>query len=149
MSRSKIVTVIVAAWACSIVSAVAQTGPCTEQTIKDTIAKPDAEYLNFVADDAYFYSTALKKPVVGKSEAKTVGVPAGPTRKNEKWDAKEPGRIVIDPTGDMAYEYGTEHASYDEKETGKHQDFIAAYLRVWRNVGGACKVAAAMFQPEH
>jgi hypothetical protein len=40
------------------------------------------------------------------------------------------------------------HDAFDERRTGKHIDFTAAYLRVWRAEGGTCKLAAEMFEPE-
>jgi ketosteroid isomerase-like protein len=57
-------------------------------------------------------------------------------------------RIVVAPSGDMAYEYGTAHMSFDSKKEG-HVDFTAAYLRVWKTVDGKCKIAAEMFEPEN
>jgi ketosteroid isomerase-like protein len=134
------------------ITAFAQKGPCTEQGIQKAIVvatKSDADFVaNYVADDAYFFSGALEKPVVGKSNVQKAGEPVAASRKNEKWDAEKPDRIVVAPGGNMAYEYGTDHGSFDEKQTGKHQDFTAAYLRVWKNVGGSCKVVAEMAQPE-
>ena len=59
-----------------------------------------------------------------------------------------PDRIIVSPSGDMAYSYGTPQLSFDEVSTSKHIDFTAAYLSVWKVVNGSCKVAATMYQPE-
>jgi len=134
------------------VTAVAQSGPCTEQGIRTAIAvatQSRADFrANFVADDVYFFSGALEKPVVGKSEREKAGERVAASRENQKWGDDKPDRIVVAPSGDMAYEYGTKRLSFDEKETGKHADFTDAYLRVWKNAGGSCKVVAEMAQPE-
>jgi len=43
---------------------------------------------------------------------------------------------------------GTGHMSFDEVSTGKHVDFTAAFLAVWKVVNGSCKLAASIFEPE-
>ena len=125
--------------------ALAQQGPCTEAFVKSQAKqqRPTA-----VAKDAYFFSGALDKPVVGRTAAQKAFAPVAESRQNERNEHVKPDRIVVDPPGDMAYEYGTVHASFDERKTGKHIDFTAAYLRVWRAVDGSCKLAAEMFEPE-
>ena len=120
---------------------------CTEESIKNDIQNPDSKNN---ADDVYFFSGALEKPIVGSSapEWKKVGEKLGQERKNEKHGVPKPDRIVVSPSGDMAYSYGTAQLSFDEVSTGKHIDFTAAYLSVWKVVDGSCKVAATMYQPE-
>ncbi|HEX6805338.1 MAG TPA: nuclear transport factor 2 family protein [Terriglobales bacterium] len=125
--------------------AVAQTGPCSEQFVKAQAAKPHPDS---VADDVYFFSGALDKPVIGKPAADKAFAPITAERKNETREPLRPERIVAAPSGDMAYEYGTVHDAFDERRTGKHIDFTAAYLRVWRAEGGTCKLAAEIFEPE-
>lgn len=120
-------------------------GPCTEPFIRQQITKPDA---NAIADDDYFFSGALEKPVVGEAAAEKAFAPVAAQRRNEKRYPLNPDRIVVSPSGDMAYEYGTGQMSFDERDSGKHIAFTAAYLRVWRAVDGSCKQAAAMFEPE-
>lgn len=123
----------------------AQAGPCTAPFIKGQAAKaqPDS-----VADDLYFFSGALDKPVVGTRAAEKASAPVAARRKDEKHDPLHPDRVVVSASGDMAYEYGTAHMSYTERDTGKLIDFTAAYLRVWKGEGGSCKLAAEMFEPE-
>lgn len=125
--------------------ALAQASPCTARFIKGQAAKarPDSE-----ADDLYFFSGALDKPVVGTVAAVNASAPVAARRKDEKNDPLHPDRIVVAASGDMAYEYGTAHMTYTERDTGKLVDFTAAYLRVWRAEGGSCKLAAEMFEPE-
>lgn len=127
------------------IAAFAQQGPCTEQAIKDASAKQDDSRF---ADDIFVASPAHNEPTIGKSEMKRVGETIHASRTNESHAPSQPGRIVVAPSGDMAYEYGTVHVSFDEKQSGKHQDFTNAYLRVWKAVDGSCKVAAYMSEHE-
>lgn len=122
--------------------AAAQNGPCTEQSVKAASVKADP---NSVADDAYFFSGALNKPVVGKSARSNALKPVNAERKNYKASEKI-DRVVTAPSGDMAYEYGSSHIIYDEVKNGKHNDFNAAYLRVWKAADGLCKQAAVMYE---
>ncbi len=120
---------------------------CTEEFIRTNIDNSGPEY---AADDAYFFSGALEKPVVGLNteEWKKTGDKLNQERKNEKRDPLKLDRIVVAPAGDMAYAYGTRHMSFDKVSTGKHVDFSAAFLTVWKVVNGSCKLAASMFEPE-
>jgi ketosteroid isomerase-like protein len=127
-----------------VLPAAAQVGPCTGQSVKNESAKQN---LNF-ADDVYIFSGALDKPVVGKAAADKAFAPVAAERKNENKAVPVPDRIVAAASGEMAYEYGTSKASYDERDTGKHVAFTAAYLRVWRSIDGSCKLAAEIFEPE-
>jgi hypothetical protein len=81
-------------------------------------------------------------------ESKKTGEKISQERKNERRDPLKADRIVVTPSGDMAYSYGTGHMSFDEVSTGKHVDFTAAFLSVWKVVNGSCKLAASMFEPE-
>ena len=127
------------------VPVVAQKGPCSEQSIKKANVAHDDSLL---AKDMYFFSGALKQPVVGTAAADKSFAPIAASRQNEKQDPMKPDRIVVASSGDMAYEYGTAHMSFDSKKEG-HVDFTAAYLRVWKTVDGKCKIAAEMFEPEN
>jgi ketosteroid isomerase-like protein len=127
------------------VPAVAQNGACSEQSIKKANVAHDDSLL---AKDMYFFSGALKQPVVGTAAANKAFAPIAASRQNEKQDPMKPDRIVVASSGDMAYEYGTAHMSFDSKKEG-HVDFTAAYLRVWKTVDGKCKIAAEMFEPEN
>lgn len=125
--------------------AVAQPGPCTEEFVKAQAAN---EHPAAVADDAYFFSGALDKPVVGRAAAAKAFAPVAAERKHENQESLRPDRIRSAPSGEMAYEYGTAPVSYNERQSGKHIAFTAAYLRVWRAEGGVCKLAAEMFEPQ-
>lgn len=120
-------------------------GPCTEQSVKTGSQK---EGPGFFADDVYFFSGALERPVVGLDALDNASRGISSDRENENYGQLKPDRIVAAPSGDMAYEYGTANIRFDERKSGKHFDFTAAYLRVWKNVDGSCRVAAQMFQPE-
>jgi ketosteroid isomerase-like protein len=128
-----------------VIQALSQTGPCNESAVKSLIDKHD---LNTVADDSFYFSGALDQPVVGKAAIDNALKPVAESRQNMKTTPLRPDRVVVAPSGDMAYEYGTEHISFDERASGKHRDFTAAYLRVWRAVDGQCKIAAIMSERE-
>lgn len=120
---------------------------CTEELIRNNINNHGP---NYESEDVYFFSGALEKPIVGLNteESKKTGEKISQERKNEKHDPLKPERIVVAPSGDMAYAYGTGHLSFDEVSTGKHVDFTAAFLKVWSVVNGSCKLTATMFEPE-
>ncbi len=120
---------------------------CTEEFIRTNINNFGPKY---EAEDAYFFSGALEKPIVGLNteESKRTGEKLDRERKNEKRDPLKADRIVVAPSGDMAYGYGTGHMSFDEVSTAKHVDFTAAFLTVWKVVNGSCKIAASIFEPE-
>jgi len=121
----------------------AQKGPCTEELIKKESAKgaPPAK-----TSDFYLFAAMAGKPVVGEAEFHQSLDPAMATRKNIKNESKI-DRIVIAPSGDMAYEYGTDRISYDDSDSGKHEEGTLGFLWVWRADGGSCKLAASMVQP--
>jgi ketosteroid isomerase-like protein len=128
------------------VAAVAESGPCTEQSIRKTITSKNDD--SSAADDLYIFSAAFEKPVVGKGELHKAREQLQTSRSNETHGPWEIDRIVAAPSGDMAYEYGTRKLSYDDKQSGEHRDFTNAYLRVWKDVDGSCKVAAIMYVHE-
>jgi ketosteroid isomerase-like protein len=119
-------------------------GPCTEKAVKmlGSTAKS-----NLWSNDLYFFSGALDKPVVGMAAYDAASKPVKASRENESY-GDTPQRIVVSASGDMAYEYGTSHVTYNDKPSGKREDFTAAYLRVWKAEGASCKLAAMMVQPE-
>ena len=127
--------------------AAAQTGPCTVAGVKAAHAAAAKHALPHTAD-LYFFSGALDKPVVGAQTVEKTSANIGSSRKNESL-TDHTDRIVADPSGGMAYEYGTSHMAYDDVKTGHHEDFTAAYLFVWKAERGACKVAAEMAEPEN
>ncbi len=128
-----------------VIQALSQTGPCTESSVKSLIDKHD---LNTVADDAFYFTGALDQPVVGKPAYDIAMKPVEQSRQNVKRTPDRPDRVAVAPSGDMAYEYGTVHVSFDERASGKHRDFTTADLRVWRVVDGQCKIAACMSERE-
>ena len=128
-----------------VTQAFSQSGPCTESAVKSLIDKHGE---NAVSDDAYYFTGALDQPVVGKAAHDNAVKTVEESRQNMKTTPLRPDRIVVAPSGDMAYEYGTEQVSFDERASGKHREFTTAYLRVWRAVDGQCKIAALMAQRE-
>jgi len=118
---------------------------CSEEFIRSNINNED---LKLVTKDTYFFSGALEKPIVGIEESKKTMEKGTPERKNEKWDQNKLDRVVVSSSGDMAYAYGTQHARWDDASSGKHVDFTAAFLSVWRVDDGSCKVAATIYEPQ-
>lgn len=126
--------------------AAAQTGPCTAAGVKAARTAAGKHALPHTTD-LYFFSGALNRPVIGVQAVNHTSATILADRKNQSF-ADHTDRIVADPSGSMAYEYGTSHMAYDDVKTGKHEDFTAAYLFVWKAERGACKVAAEMAEPE-
>jgi ketosteroid isomerase-like protein len=124
-------------------TAFAQKGKCNEDSIRNP-----SQTERVLSDDVFFFSGALDKPVVGRSALSKQMQTVAAGREKENNASAKPEKVVVSQSGDMAYEYGTDHVTFDEKGTGKHNDFTAAYLRVWRAVDGQCKVAAVIYEPE-
>src|SRR5437899_7865205 len=109
----------------------AQTGPCTENAIKQGDLP--------AADDAFSYMPPYGKPVVGKAAAQAANTTSfsGRTNITRSWVGEH--RIVSTPSGDMAYEYGTMHMGYDSKGQRGHHEFEAVILSVYKAKDGFAK----------
>jgi len=117
----------------------AQTGPCTEKAVKDgNLAR---------ADDAFAYMPPYGKPVTGKASEEKAAEKSFADRINRKFEWESDRRIVASPTGDMAYEHGTMRVSYDDKSDGKHHEFKAVMLTVYKAKGAACQQVAGTMHP--
>ena len=66
---------------------------------------------------------------------------------NRKFDWAGDQRVVASASGDMAYEHGTMHVSYDDKGDGKHHTFDAVMLNVFKAKGAVCLLVAGTMQP--
>ena len=117
----------------------AQTGPCTENTIKEGSLP--------VADRAFSYMPPYGKPVVGKTQIETANVRNFTDRTNIKWEWVGEHRIVSAASGEIAYEYGTVHVVYDSKKDGDSHDFNAVILSVYMAKGDVCQRVAETMQP--
>lgn len=117
----------------------AQTGACTEGAIK-TGHLP-------VADNAFTFMPAFTKPVATKSAAEQANNENFSDRINRKFDWADDHVVVASPSGEMAYEHGTMHVSYDAKSDGKHHSFDAVILRVYQAKGGVCQQVALTMHP--
>jgi ketosteroid isomerase-like protein len=115
----------------------AQTGPCTESAIKQGRLP--------AADDVFSYMPPYGKPVVGKAAIQAANAKSFSDRTNITRTWVGDHRIVSTPSGDMAYEYGTLRMGYDEG--GKHNEFEAVILSVYKANGGACQIVASTMQP--
>jgi hypothetical protein len=125
----------------SIALAQAQTGPCTEDSIRMG-GMP-------IADDAFSYMPPYGRPVIGNAGMKEADSKSFSERTNIQRSWENDHHVVITPAGDMAYEYGTLRMSYDSKSEG-HQEFEAVMLLVYKAKGNKCEQAALTMQPlEH
>jgi hypothetical protein len=115
----------------------AQTGPCSESAIKQGHLP--------MADDAFSYMPPYGKPVVGKSAMDDANKKSFSDRTNVKSSWVGEHKIVSSPSGDMAYEYGTRHVSYDDKDG--HHEFEAVMLHVYQAKGSVCQMAAMTMHP--
>ncbi|MFY9558678.1 MAG: hypothetical protein WAQ52_00455 [Terriglobales bacterium] len=117
----------------------AQAGPCTESLIKQGKVP--------VAEDAFSYMPPYGKPVVGKSEIQATNQEKFGERTNIKSSYVGEHRIVSSSSGDMAFEHGTLQVSYDDKGNGKHHEFKAVILNVYKAKDGVCQKVAGTMQP--
>lgn len=126
------------------VVAMAQGPVCSEQAIRDAVKNHTYK----PSDDEFFWSGHYEKPLIGKEQHERAAKRSQgeAPRKNQVF-TEQPERIVVSGSGDMAYEYGTNQLSFDDPKTGKHVSADGAYLRVWKSVDDACKVAASMIRP--
>src|SRR5438270_4605001 len=109
----------------------AQTGPCTEKAIKQGNLPS--------ADDAFFFMPPYDKPVTGTAATQEAAKKSFSDRINRKFDWADDHRVVASSSGDMAYEHGTMHVSYDDKSDGRHHSFDAVMLNVFKANGAACQ----------
>jgi hypothetical protein len=68
-------------------------------------------------------------------------------RINRKFEWAGDHRIVTSRSGDMAYEHGTRHVSYDDKSDGKPHTFDAVMLSVFKAKGAVCQQVAGTMHP--
>src|SRR5262245_34264382 len=114
-----------------------QTGLCTDNIVRN--GRPPT------ADDAFTYMPAYGKPMIGRPATAEANVKnfSGRTDVTRAW--KDDHRIVVAPSGDMAYEQGTMHMGYDEG--GKRTEFDAVMLTVFKAGGGSCQMVALTMAP--
>jgi len=116
-----------------------QAGPCTEKAVREGNLPR--------ADDAFAYMPPYGKPLTGKASEDQVADKSFASRINRKFEWADDRRIVASPSGDMAYEHGTMRVSYDDKSDGKHHEFQAVMLTVYRAKGAVCEQAAGTMHP--
>jgi len=120
-------------------------GPvCSERKIRESVKK--GTY--FGTADAFFWSGAYDKPLIGRAESEEAyrKLETEAPRKNQV-TVEHPQHIVVSKSGDLAYEYGNGELSFDDQKTGKHVTLQNAYLRVWRSVDRDCRVVATVVRP--
>jgi hypothetical protein len=121
-----------------ITLAQAQTGPCTEESIRKGQIP--------IADDAFSYMPPYGRPVIGNAGMKEANRKSFSDRTNIQRSWEDDHHVVTTPAGDMAYEYGTLRMSYDSKSAG-HQEFEAVMLLVYKAKDNKCEQAALTMQP--
>ena len=117
----------------------AQTGPCTEQAIKQG-------HLPF-AQDAFSFMPPYGKPVTGTAATQEAAKKSFSDRINRKFDWADDHRVVASSSCDMAYEHGTMHVSYEDKSDGRHHSFDAVMLNVFKADGAVCQQVAGTMHP--
>jgi ketosteroid isomerase-like protein len=117
----------------------AQTGPCTESAVKQG-QLPWAE-------NAFSYMPPYGKPVTGAAANDEAAKKSFSDRINRKFEWASDHVVVASPSGDMAYEHGTLHVSYDDKGDGKHHSFDAVMLNVFKANGAVCQQVAMTMSP--
>ncbi|HUJ93576.1 MAG TPA: hypothetical protein VLW46_01275 [Candidatus Bathyarchaeia archaeon] len=117
----------------------AQTGACTEKVVKQGQLP--------VAESAFTYMPPYGKPATGKAANDEAAEKSFSDRINRKFEWAGDHRIVASPSGDMAYEHGTMHVSYDDKSDGKHHTFDAVMLNVYKAKGAVCQQVATTMNP--
>jgi hypothetical protein len=117
----------------------AQTGPCTESAVKQGQLP--------MADNAFSYMPPYGKPVSGTAATEEANKKSFSDRINRKFEWASDHHIVASASGEMAYEHGTMHVSYDDKSDGKHHSFDAVMLNVFQAKGAACQQVAMTMNP--
>jgi ketosteroid isomerase-like protein len=87
------------------------------------------------------------KPLTGTAATREADRKSYADRINRKFEWATDHRIVATPSGDMAYEHGTMHVSYDDKSDGKHHSFDAVMLNVFKAKGAVCEQVAGTMHP--
>ena len=100
-----------------------------------------------VADDAFSFMPPYGKPVTGTAATEEAARKSFSDRINRKFEWAGDHLIVASPSGDMAYEHGTMHVSYDDKSDGKHHTFDAVMLNVFKAKGAVCQQVAGTMHP--
>jgi hypothetical protein len=119
--------------------AYAQTGPCTEGAVR----KGELP----VADDAFTHMAVYSKPAETKAAADQANEESFSDRINRKFEWADDHHVAASPSGEMAYEHGTMHVSYDTKSDGKHHSFDAVMLMVYQAKGSVCQQVAMTMYP--
>ena len=135
MISHKLLALLFAGWA---ISMQAQSGPCKESVVK----RGDLA----VAADVWAYMPPYGKPVFGKSELNAANAKSFSDRTNIKTAWSDDHRIVVTPSGEMAYEYGTVQIAYESSSNG-HHEFKAVVLSVYKAKGRVCEKVALTMQP--
>lgn len=87
------------------------------------------------------------KAVTGTAAAEEAAKKSFSHRTNRKFEWASDHRIVASASGDMAYEHGTMHVSYDDESDGKHHSFDAVMLNVFKAKGPVCQQVAGTMHP--
>jgi hypothetical protein len=126
-------------WLALTAVAYGQTGPCTESAV----LKGELP----TAQNSFMYMPAFNKPVETKSSAEQADEENFSDRINRKFEWADDHHVGASPSGEMAYEHGTMHVSYDTRSDGKHHSFDAVMLMVYQAKGSVCQQVAMTMYP--
>ncbi len=112
---------------------------CDEATVRrlSPSSIPDV-----ASTDIYFNVQIGKPPVVGTASLDTLAKTHGSERKNEKPHEYTILQLATSKDASMAYDDGSVRVEFDDVAIGKHVIYDLTYLRVWKVVGGKCRIAA-------
>lgn len=115
--------------------------PLTAQSSDETAIRQLRPESAAYTDDAFFFSGAYARPIIGSQARKTAPPPRHGEHKNFKaTDTIQ--KLQIAKSGDLAYAYGSSLVSFEGSAP-----FEAAFLRVYRKEGGKWKIAAMFARP--
>ena len=126
-------------WLAAAVVACAQIGPCTEAAVR----KGELP----AADNAFNYMPAYSKPAATRSEVEQANKENFSDRINRTFEWADDHHVGASASGDMAFEHGTMHVSYETKSDGKHHSFDAVMLMVYQAKGSVCQQVALTMYP--
>lgn len=126
-------------WLALATVASAQTGPCTQSAV----LKGELP----TAANSFSYMPVYNQPAETKTSADQANDENFGDRINRKFEWADDHHVAASPSGEMAYEHGTMHVSYDTKSDGKHHSFDAVMLMVYQANGSVCEQVAMTMYP--
>jgi hypothetical protein len=117
---------------------------CDEATVRRLGGEPVSQ---IASQDIYFNTRPGEPSIVGSEAMEALRLAHASGRRNQKPYVFVPLQVVATADGSMAYDDGTARVEYDDAVSGKHVVVDITYLRVWKVVGGKCRIAASYSRP--